>query len=159
MALDLTEAQAARVRQVYMLSGIRQGLSGNAIIDSIRAIGLGQRTSTMQAQIASLIGRPGPLPTLDAETLSQLYDSAPQTNLVSRSSQNYVYSFKFAQGVDVTGSYTPDVWSITSEYALPPQLAISQAMSVLQLDEESAGSIDETDIVMMKPRKFTPFTP
>lgn len=159
MALNLTEDQAARVRQVYMLSGIRQGLSGNAIIDSLRSLGLGQRTSTMQAQIASLVGRPGPLPSLDADTLQALYNDAPEANFVSRSSQSFVYSFKFAEGVDVTGNYVPDVWSISSPYALPPQIAAAQALDILQLSDESQEEISTDDIVMLKPRKFTPFTP
>lgn len=159
MALNLSEEQAARVRQVYMLSGIRQGLSGNAIIDSLRSMGLGQRTSTMQQQIASLVGRPGPLPSLDSDTLSALYSAAPVANFASRSSQNFVYTFQFAPGVDVTGNYVPDVWSISSPFALPDQLAQAQAMDILQLSSESEDSLSPTDIVMLKPRKFTPYTP
>lgn len=159
MALNLTEQQAARVRQVYMLAGIRQGLSGNAIIDSLRSLGLGLRTSTMQAQIASLVGRPGPLPSLDNETLATLLDAAPTVNFVSRSSNNYVYTFQFQEGVSATGNYVPDTWSITSEYAIPDQLAKAQALSILQLDTASRESISTDDIALLKPRKFTPFTP
>jgi hypothetical protein len=159
MALNLSENQAARVRQVYMLSGIRQGLSGNAIIDSLRALGLGQRTSTMQAQIASLVGRPGPLPSLDADTLTALYDSSPVALFSSRSSQNYVYSFQFQEGTEVTGSYVPDTWSITSPFLLPDQLALSQALDVLELSPESEGEIGPEDIKILKTRKFTPFNP
>lgn len=159
MALDLSESQAARVRQVYMLSGIRQGLSGNAIIDSLRALGLGQRTQTMQQQIASLVGRPGPLPSLDAETLQALYNETPQANFTSRSSNNFVYTFKFAPGTEVSGDYVPDVWSIVSPFALPPQLAQVQALEILKLDDESQSSLTPEDIVSLKPRKFTPFQP
>src|SRR5579872_4296257 len=122
MALNLTEDQAARVRQVYMLSGIRQGLSGNAIIDSLRSLGLGQRTSTMQAQIASLVGRPGPLPSLDSDTLQALQAASPYDNFVSRSSEAFLYTVQLNEGSMIESSYVPEFFSVSSDYLLPDQL-------------------------------------
>lgn len=157
MPKQFTEAQAARIRQVYMLSGIRQGLSGNAIIDTLRAIGLGQRTEVMQKQIASLIGRPGRLPSLDAETLSTLYDQAPALNFTSRSSKNYVYSFKVS-GLDLTSGRNKTVTlSIVSDRALIP--GIAERMFTENVDFEQSGGLtpDLNTIEMQKPRKYTPY--
>ncbi len=96
---------------------------------------------------------------LDSETPQSLYAATPTANFASRSSNNFVYTFQFAEGVEATGNYVPDVWSISSPFALPTQLAQLQALQVLQLDDSSEESIGPEDLVMLKPRKFTPFNP
>lgn len=130
-----------RFAQYTIISGVRQGLSGAAILRTLQNVGLGYRTENFYADYNSYLNKNVRLPRLTAQERATFVPDSYNIQVPARRSNTYQYIFsvpgRFADG------RTEANLSITSAHRLTPDTALSLLEeNQINFDKQSGGVLD-----------------
>lgn len=127
--MSLSPEKAERYQQNYIISGVRQGLSGAAILRTLQAAGLGYRTENFYADYNYYKSVPSRLPYLSAAERSIFLPDTFVTEVPSRKSNAYIFTFAIPVNYNNGLISEPKYVSITSETKITPDIAFNMVQS------------------------------
>lgn len=128
MALNLSPDKAYRFAQHFVVSGVRQGLSANAIQNNLQSLGLGYRRENLLADIRRYQDVPARMPRLTQQEFTTYLAPNLTIKMPTKGGTRWQYAYTVnAVNLD-TGEEVPVTYSIVSPFRLTPELAQAQAM-------------------------------
>lgn len=145
--MNLSDAQKQRVSQYTIISGVRQGISGAAILRTLQAVGLGYRTANFYQDYNRYLNIPSRLPNLSAEQKATFVPQNYITSVPARVSNRYQYIFNVPIRLNSGQVRSPNYISYVSSSRLSPDVVLNNLMANTPQNSPS-GVIDYTSATL-----------
>lgn len=140
-------AKVRRMAAQYTIKGIRMGLSGNAILESLRSAGLGYRTQEFYRDFNYFSSIPMRLPTKLSGIGSLILPETIYTEMPTIGPHRYKYNFNVAVTNKITGETEMSMMSTISPDRISPYSAWSNLSEGLFRSGSIEFSISDSSYV------------